>query len=529
MGFGGAAQSLLDMLVGIKNSVNPIVVVREDIIIEEKFIEAGIKYYKVCFSVDYVKIGTADENKKTYDLVQSYEAALQLLSIINREKIQLIHINSSVTYFAAIAALIAGIPYVWHIRELLEEHFECESLNWEIKEKLYKQADKLIAISDYVEKTYYEKYSLKTIRIYDGLNIKRYKKHIEITKNFNRTFIVPGAITPEKGQLDIVKASEILVARGFCDFKIIIVGNGSDDYVWALKKYIKRKKLDKNICILPYCDELSHLRNQVAYAITSSQNEALGRVTIEAMLSGNFVIGAKSGGTTEIVGAKEERGMLYELHNSEALADVMIRAIKCPAEDKNLIIKAAQEYAEKAFDLGRYCKILDELYDAVLISYKPKEQGDLLDVIKEKYEKNSNITLGECGDAVIRYKKSEAALGLALKWIKIKQKGYDLAEYFKKNDIQNISIYGMAALGKRLYDELENSGIEVRYLMDKNPKQMDKLLEFISPDQEWLEVDAIIVTVALSEKQIIDGFIEQGYEKVIGLSEVLDSFNEKIM
>jgi len=267
----------------------------------------------------------------------------------------------------------------------------------------------------------------------------------------------------------------------------------------------------------------------VAYAITSSQNEALGRVTIEAMLSGNFVIGAKSGGTTEIVGAKEERGMLYELHNSEALADVMIRAIKCPAEDKNLIIKAAQEYAEKAFDLGRYCKILDELYDAVLISYKPKEQGDLLDVIKEKYEKNSNITLGECGDAVIRYKKSEAALGLALKWIKIKQKGYDLAEYFKKNDIQNISIYGMAALGKRLYDELENSGIEVRYLMDKNPKQMDKLLEFISPDQEWLEVDAIIVTVALSEKQIIDGFIEQGYEKVIGLSEVLDSFNEKIM
>ena len=198
----------------------------------------------------------------------------------------MIHINSSVTYFAAIAALIAGIPYVWHIRELLEEHFECEFLNWEIKEKLYKQADKLIAISDYVEKTYYEKYSLKTIRIYDGLNIKRYKKHIEITKNFNRTFIVPGAITPEKGQLDIVKASEILVARGFCDFKIIIVGNGSDDYVWALKKYIKRKKLDKNICILPYCDELSHLRNQAAYAITSSQNEALGRVTIEAMLSG---------------------------------------------------------------------------------------------------------------------------------------------------------------------------------------------------------------------------------------------------
>lgn len=527
MGFGGAAQSLLDTLIGIKDSVNPVVVVREDVIIEAKFIEADIKYYKIRFFTNYVKIGAADENKKAYDLLQSYEAALQLLPIIKKENIQLIHINSSVTYFAAIAALMAGIPYVWHIRELLEEHFGWEFLNEELIVNLYKQADRLIAISDYVKKTYYEKYNLETIRMYNGLNIKRYKKRIDTEEEFNHTFIAPGAITPEKGQWDIVRAAEILVERGFRDFRIIIVGNGSDDYVWALEKYIKRKKLDKNICILSYCDDLSHLRSQATYAITSSQNEALGRVTIEAMLAGNFVIGAESGGTTGIIGAGEERGILYELHNSEALADAMIRAVECPAETKNLIIKAAQEYVEKTFESRKYCERLKELYDATVISYKSKEQRNLLDALKEKYEKNKNMGLHECKDAVIRYKKSEAAFGLAVKWIEVKQKGHDLEEYFRKNDIQNIAIYGMAAMGKRLYDELEDSGIEIRYLLDKNPKQMDKILKFSSLDQERLETDAIIVTVALAEKQIIDKLMVQGYEKVIGLSEVLDSLNKK--
>lgn len=526
-GFGGAAQSLLDILTGIKDSVNPVVVAREDVIIGEKFTEAGIKYYKIRFSLDYIKMGAADENKKAHDLAQSYETALLLLPIIKKENIQLIHINSSVTYFAAIAAMMAGIPYVWHIRELPKEHFKWEFLNEGLIISLFKQADRLITISDYVKRAYYEKYNLETTRMYNGLNIKRYKKRIEAQEAFNHTFIAPGAITPEKGQLDIVKAAEILMERGFRDFKIIIVGNGSDDYVWALEKYINRKKLDKNICILPYCEDLSHLRSQAAYAITSSQNEALGRVTIEAMLAGNFVIGAESGGTTEIIGANEERGILYELHNSEALADAMVRAVEYPAEDKNRMIKLAQEYVEKTFDSERYCERLNELYDAVVLSYRPKEQKALLDYLKEKYEENRNLSLNECEDTAIRCRKAEAAFGLALKWLKVKQKGHNLAEYFKRNGIRSIAIYGMATMGKRLYDELEDSEIEIKYLLDKNPKQMDTILKFSLPDRERLEVDAVIVTVALAEEQIVDSLIKLGYEKVIGLSEVLDSFNKE--
>ena len=101
---------------------------------------------------------------------------------------------------------------------------------------------------------------------------------------------------------------ELLVRQGYTDVRLIIVGNGNDGYVWALKKYIKKKNLDNNISILPFRYDLSDLRKEVSYEIICSQNEALGRVTIEAMLAGNIVIGARSGGTTEIIGAHEERG-----------------------------------------------------------------------------------------------------------------------------------------------------------------------------------------------------------------------------
>ena len=124
--FGGAGQSLLDTLVNIKSDVNPIVVIREKASVEDRFLEAGIKFYKINFSVDYVKIGFADEKQRIYNYVQSYEAALQLVPIIKEEKIQLIHINSSSSYFAAMAAIMAGIPYIWHIRELMKEQFCCE-------------------------------------------------------------------------------------------------------------------------------------------------------------------------------------------------------------------------------------------------------------------------------------------------------------------------------------------------------------------------------------------------------------------
>lgn len=522
-GFGGAGQSLLDTLIEIRRMVNPIVVVQDIANVEDKFTELGINCYKIQFSVDYVKIGRADKDQRRQDARQSYEAALQLLPIIQKEKIQLIHINSSVSSFAAIAALMAHIPYVWHIRELLEEQFGCEFLNEELKICLYRKADRLIAISNYVKKQYGIKYDIDTVMLYNGLNIRRFKKDIKQGNQFRNTFIVTAMITPEKGQWDVIRAAELLIERGNKDFKVIIVGGGAENYIWALKKYIQKKKLEKNIHVMPFQNHLSQLRSQASYAITSSQNEALGRVTIEAMLAGNIVIGARSGGTTEIIGENEERGFLYELGNSIALADTMEKAMNCDNGRKKLLLQKAQRYAENTFDSKRYCVELQKIYDETIASYMPKEDDDFLVTLKECYSADHSKGFGK-GNNNASYKKSDIMFSIALKWLAIRQKEHSLSEYFEQNNIQTIAIYGMGVLGCRLYDELENSTIQIKYLLDRNPNGMDQIFEFSALGKNNFEVDAIVVTVISSEREVIDTIASYGYENVISLREILNCF-----
>ena len=124
----------------------------------------------------------------------------------------------------------------------------------------------------------------------------------------------------------------------------------------------------------------------------------------------------------------------------------------------------------------------------------------------------------------VPYIKSALMLPLVSKWLEIRQMGQSLCEYFYLNNIQNIAIYGMGVLGCRLYDELEGSSVQVRYLIDKSPNGIDKIFEFSELDKEKLDVETIVVTVISSEIQIINEIKTFGYKHVIGLSEIINSF-----
>lgn len=523
--WGGAAQSLLDMLKELKKEVNPVVVMPEAVSDEviNKFRDLNICCYKICFSIDFINIGGETEGKKNAEFKQSYEAALNLLPIVNRENIEIIHINSSISYFAAITALMANVPYVWHIRELMEEHYGCEFLNKELKQKLYIQADRLITISNYVQKLYSEKYTINSQKLYDGLEIGRFKLDIKKRRDFKNIFLMVAEITPAKGQIDAIKAIEVLINKGYSDIKLIIIGARRNKYVWALKKYLKIKGLGRHISILPYQDDLLEFQRMSSYALTCSQNEALGRVSIEAMLAGNLVIGARSGGTIEIIGENEERGFLYELHNSKDLANTMIRAMESSKDLKYKKIKDAQKYVENVFNSITYSKKLLELYDSVIVSYEQKDQNELLNSLEKNYKSIIYKMVSDRSDFDIRLRKSQLAFTIAERWLEIKQKGHNLQEYFIRHNFSEIAIYGMALLGCRLYDELEDGSIIIKYIIDRSPDGMEKVLNF-ELLKDTLEVDVIVVTVVAAEKQIIREIQQMGYKNVIGISDILDDF-----
>lgn len=118
-------------------------------------------------------------------------------------------------------------------------------------------------------------------------------------------------------------------------------------------------------------------------------------------------------------------------------------------------------------------------------------------------------------------KKIVSYYALLNQWLKIKQQGKSLTEYFHKNDIQSIAIYGYKELGERLYDELKGSDIEIKYIIDKNIDYIRAEIDVYSPDESLPQVDAIVVTATYYYDEIEDELNDMGDFLIISLEDVV--------
>lgn len=79
-------------------------------------------------------------------------------------------------------------------------------------------------------------------------------------------------------------------------------------------------------------------------------------------------------------------------------------------------------------------------------------------------------------------------------WVKVKQEGKNLSEYFEKNGYQKIAVYGMSYAGETLISELKNKNTEVLYGIDKNADRIYSDVKIVSMKEELEPVDAVVVT-----------------------------------
>lgn len=235
------------------------------------------------------------ENKKCLQKMEEY---------IKLWEIDIIHTNCFTHTIGAGLAQQAKKPHVWHIREALKKDY---AMAYDSK-LLYKYAlmktEQVICISGYVRKTHKKMLCSARVKVlHNGFDINHYilngafQKEPEVF-----TLIICGSIREEKGQLDAVKAMDILVHHyQIKNIALKIIGSGTGEYIDQIKNCIKSKELESHIEILPFHLDLRNIRRNADIALMCSKNEALGRVTIESMLSENIVIGTNSAGTAEII------------------------------------------------------------------------------------------------------------------------------------------------------------------------------------------------------------------------------------
>lgn len=371
----GACQSLLDITSNWKGQdVEPVVLVRRKGPLTEELDKRNIRYKIIKYTTT-----TQSRKHKWKDLFRRIEdcmAVIKIKKFFKEEKFDIVHNNSLLSYVGMEAAYRANIPYICHIREFGSEDHGIKFRNEKRLYSLIKHSSATVFISDAIRKKFEVTASdTKQIIIYNGIDGKKYyQKHEEILSGDVINILLAGRIAPQKGQMEAIKAIEIMNNMGFNKCKLYIVGSiGNIIYNKECIKYVEEHNLT-NIEFKEFTD-LKQMRHNCDICLMCSTNEAMGRVTIESMMSGCLTIGADAGATPELI-HHGETGLLYESGNSKALADTIMSA-HGNRQKMNEVAIRGQEYAVREYDIIRYNEKLRKLYGEIVCTSQTK--GDRME------------------------------------------------------------------------------------------------------------------------------------------------------
>lgn len=287
----------------------------------------------------------------------------EMYSFLKTENVDLVHINSTLTcYEWAAVADKYNVPYVWHVREFLGLDHNNEIVGKKYFVHLMQKAKNVIAISEAIKEYWYPIIQRNIDVVYNGLEIENYYQ--QNTEAFTMEYvrcIITGRIVEGKGQMDAVKAIKLLRDKGSADIKLTIVGyRGESDYELSVKRYIADNHLEDCIELLDFVQDVKPLLKESDIGLVCSKAEAFGRVTIEYMLSGLFVVGSNSGGTPELI----EDGVNGVLYNPGDISDLSAK-IEWTLKNKNkakYIAQNGQNDAAEKFSMKRTAEEILEIY-----------------------------------------------------------------------------------------------------------------------------------------------------------------------
>lgn len=364
----GAFKCLLDIAVNLTINYNSDV----EVILPYKgsgtelLVENNISY-KIIRSYNWIT-GIADYEKKKERFkwkikkILNKKAIRKISKEIKTYNPDIIHINTSWTYVAACAALKTKTPFVWHIREFLEEDQKAQIWNKKYGYSLMSKADQIIAISSSIKSKYDNILDCNINLIYDGIDEKQYfHKH----KSFNDKqcdFITVGGLYPGKGQEIVIKSLHKLHMKGYNNFHYSIVGEGPEKP--KLEKLIHEFDLDDNVKLCGFSSNTVNYYKNHDIFLMSSISEAFGRVTIEAMLNGLYVVGYNSAATSELLDGGKY-GLLYtdEASLTNSLENIINNKIEIES-----IAKMGQAYAIQKYTSTINAMHIHNLYQKVIIS-----------------------------------------------------------------------------------------------------------------------------------------------------------------
>ncbi len=364
---GGSTASLYNLIDGIREYIEPIVLFPNGGTGYEFFINHGIE----CYTYPFLRLYQLSKNS-ILDVWQhpwrwhyikklrfDYGCVRFVNKILNGRHIDIVHSNTSPNDIGVLLSRKLHAKHVWHVREFCDLDF-----NFEIYKglprlrRLINQADARIAITTAI-KNHWEMPDTNTWVINNAVRSQKdacyysNKEKYMLFSSYN--------MTEAKGARAAIMAfaQSGVAINGFC---LKMMGNCTDEYHDSLMETIREKGVIDAVEFIPcQANVKPYFALATAYLMTSDF-EAMGRVTAEAMFYGCPVIAHATGGTLDLV-KDGETGYLY--NTLEECAQLIRKVCTEPQEE---MILRAQEFAVNYLSQEVYGPNIMEVYNKVLDS-----------------------------------------------------------------------------------------------------------------------------------------------------------------
>ncbi len=315
-----------------------------------------------------------------------------LFNTIRREKINVVHTNVTVSLEGALAATLAGVPHIWHIREL----FMAPSPKFHLvlgraisRWIIDRFSDQVICISQAVRDQfgpYVEDDPDKYQLIYNAMNLQALPAlmpwndpqrgilrslscaalKIPESKRFRVGYI--GRLSAGKGFHELLEAFALLRKRQL-PIELVVAGQFVDTaYEQRIRHLIAREDLGAEVHFLGYQSDLKPVYEVMDLMVVPSINEPFGRVVIEAMAQGIPCIGANAGGIPEIIDDLET-GWLYPPGDIYALAGLLEELMGAFWKLETIQHNARRMVCQR-FNIETQIRMLHECYQSVIIRHQ---------------------------------------------------------------------------------------------------------------------------------------------------------------
>jgi len=311
------------------------------------------------------------------NLVSFFFSACVLAKFLRRERVDILHTNSMMAHFyGALAARFAGIPCLWHVRDIVDDH----QLYGIVKRTLNLAGrllpHRIVVVSKAVAEMFDPLVSCKVRVIYNGIDVARHSSNgagerIRSELGIGLHDPVVGSVSrivPWKGHQDCLRAAQ-KVYEQIPKCRFLVVGDasfGSAAYERRIRELTKELGLKGVVIFTGFRTDVSDFIATMDIVVNPSRSpDPLPRAIIEAMAGGKPVVGTDTGGISEMI-VNGVTGTLVPMKDVIALERAIVDLLQAPRK-RQTMGEAGRKRVEQFFSNDRVVQKISQEYQELTL------------------------------------------------------------------------------------------------------------------------------------------------------------------